>query len=178
VSPAQPPTDQVTAAVEVHVREILATAERAAADLQHEVERESLRRAHELRDRAEAEAARIHAEADASASAQLADAHRRIQAFADGRAERLRELSDVLLARAEAIAARLEEAVALQDELRDLAGALQEAAAQTLAEAGRPPVRLPEIAAQRSEATTLPPARELRAEGGRAAHLDVVEDQA
>lgn len=153
----QPPStpDQVAQAVNAHVREIMATAERAAAELRAEVEGEALRLAAQIRADAERDAQRIRDDARAAAEAHLQDALARVQAFADGRITRLDELAGDLLAKAEAIDVRLDEAVGLRRELEDLVSALRAAARRATAEAGRPPIRLPQPPA--GEPGTVPP---------------------
>lgn len=136
-------TDHVSQTVNAHVREIIAAAERAAAELRFEVEQEAMRRAADLRADAEREAQQIRDDAEAEARDYLEDARRRVQAFADGRTQRLEEVSGDLLARAEAIGVRLDEAVALRQELEDLVSALRVAAQSATAEARRPAIRLP-----------------------------------
>ena len=79
------------------------------------------------------EAERIRAEADAYADA----ARRRADAFAEARIRRLRELSDRLIATAETVDRRFGEALALKEQLDDLAAALARRRAARRARAGQ-----------------------------------------
>ena len=138
-------TASVTDAVNAHVAQIVGAAERAALDLQREVERESARRAASVRLEAEEDADRIRAAAEHEAQAYLDDTRLRIDAFASARVERITELTDALLARAEAIQVRLDDAIDLEGQLRDLVSALGAAARAAAAEGSRPAIRLPGI---------------------------------
>ncbi len=131
-------TDTVTAAVQAHVAQIVGAAERAAIDLQAEVEHESTRRASAVRLEAEEDAARIRRHAEAAAEAYLQEARLRIDAFASARVERIAELTDALVAQAGAIQARLDDAIDLEGQLRDLVSALGAAARAATAEGARP----------------------------------------
>jgi delta 1-pyrroline-5-carboxylate dehydrogenase len=132
--PDRPAADEISATVSAQVREIVAAAERAAAQLEQEVETEATRRASEIL---------LGAEEDAQAY--LAESRRRVDAFAQSRVARIQELCDDLIVRAEAISTRLTEAEELQGSLRDLVSALNNAARATTAEASRPGVRLPGV---------------------------------
>jgi hypothetical protein len=90
---------------------------------------------------AEAEAERIRSDAEAEAAGYLEGAQRHIDAFAGARTERIAALTDELMAGAEAIAPRVAEAAALQQELEALMTALTSAAATAAAETGRQPLR-------------------------------------
>jgi hypothetical protein len=64
-------------------------------------------------------------------------ARRRVDAFADARIRRLRELSDRLIATAETVERRFGQAVDLKEQLDDLAAALGAAAERVAREAER-----------------------------------------
>lgn len=134
-------------AVADHIAGMIRAAEQDALTLQREVEAESIRRATALRARAEEEADEIRRAAVAEAEAYLEDTRLRIDAFASARVERISDLVDGLTARAEAIQARLGDAVDLENQLRDLVGALTAAARAATAESTRAPLRLPSLGA-------------------------------
>lgn len=162
-------TASVTAAVNAHIAQIVDAAERAAVDLQREVEQESARRAAAVRLEAEEDADRIRGEAEQEAQAYLDDTRLRIDAFASARVERITELTDALLARAEAIQVRLDDAIDLEGQLRDLVSALGAAARAAVAEGSRPAIRLPGIGVEAGTGETrLRPAARRRAEAAAA----------
>ena len=101
------------------------------------------------------EAARIRQEAEDYADA----ARRRDDAFAEARIRRLRELSDRLIATAEAVDRRFGEAIAIKEQLDELVAALGVAAQRAAREAG-------------SEVPDTPPSRRFPS-GGRAAQVEV-----
>ena len=83
------------------------------------------------------EAERIRREAEEYAEA----ARRRADAFAEARIRRLRELSDRLIATAEAVDRRFGEALAIKEQLDELAVALGAAAQRAARELGEPAPR-------------------------------------
>lgn len=137
------PQPSVSMGVQAQVREILSTAHTAAA----ENERQAQAQADETVAQARAEADRVRADAEAAALAYLEDARRRVDAFAQGRVQRISELTDTLLSRAEAIDARLADVEGLQQEVSDLVEALRAAAGAAAAEGSRPAIRLPALEA-------------------------------
>lgn len=145
------PPISVSSVVDQHVREILAVAEAAARDLQREVEEASVIRGTELRAAAERDAQAIRLAAQRQAADYLEDCRRRSEAFAVGRITRLQDLSDGLLARAEAIRGRLPEAEELHENLQDLVAALASAARAAATEAARPAIDLPPLVADADE---------------------------
>ena len=92
-----------------------------------------------------ADARRIRAEAESEAARHLEEARRQVQAFADARVRRITEISDSLIAAAEAIPARLEQAADVRRQIDELIVALGAAAEQAAREAARPAIRLPGI---------------------------------
>lgn len=77
---------------------------------------------------AEREAAAIRAQAEADATAIVSEARERADAFAQARIERVRELTDRLVATAENVERRFGDALGIKDQLDDLIGALGDAA--------------------------------------------------
>lgn len=140
-----PPSGSVTDALQVHVARIIGTAEQAAIELQREVELEAGRRAAAIRAMAQEDADRIRAEAEAQAQAYLDTMRLRVDAFATGRVQRISELTDTLLAKGDAIQARLDDVVSLQTQLGDLLSALSGAARAAAAESTQPGPRLPRV---------------------------------
>lgn len=76
----------------------------------------------------EAEAARIRFETRAEADRLLAEARREADALVAERRRRIAELSDEIVARSEAVAARLEDAAPIRRSFDNLVGALGDAA--------------------------------------------------
>lgn len=131
--------DRLTDTLTGQLRETLAAAQRSAAQLRSEVEEEAIRRAAELRLAAEEDAARVRREAEARAAEYLRDAHERVDAFTQGRVARLSELTDELLAGAQEVRTRLDEAGEVAERLRDLIdtlGMVGEIAAHEARDAG------------------------------------------
>ena len=128
----------MTDAVTAHVRAILEAAERAAAEIQREVEEETTRRAAAVRLEAERDAQRIRAEAEAQAGAYLLERRQAIDAFARERIEQLTRLTEGLLTGAQAALARVDEAAnarrALEDLLATIAATAEAAARVSSAE--------------------------------------------
>lgn len=87
---------------------------------------------------ATADAARIRAEAEREAAAYLEVARRRADAFAEARIARLRELSDRLIATAETVEQRFEDATVVKRQLDDLVAALGAAAERAAQETHAP----------------------------------------
>lgn len=127
-----------SASIEALVRDIVATARRAADDVRREVEGEAARRAARVRLEAEEAAERTVREAEAQAEALVGEAHARVTAFAAQRTARIAALTDGLIARAEALEGSLDQAVGLRAALDDLVAALALAARAATAEARRP----------------------------------------
>ncbi len=157
-TPPNSPRTPISTVVDAHVRGILVEAERAAFELQREVEEASMARGLELRRSAEREATRIRQQAQQEADAYLEECRRRSEAFAAGRVTRLQELSDGLLARAETIRGRLPDAEALHQSLEDLVAALTAAARTAAGEASRPSIELPRLVAEAGAGPAAPEA--------------------
>lgn len=85
---------------------------------------------------ATADAARIRAEAEREAAAYVDAARRRADAFAEARIARLRELSDRLIATAETVERRFEDAAVVKRQLDDLVTALGAAAERAARDTG------------------------------------------
>ena len=114
---------------------------------------------------ATADATRIRAQAERDAAAYVDAAKRRADAFAEARIARLRELSDRLIATAETVERRFEDATTVKRQLDDLVTALGVAAerASELSSEG-PSLRGPEAetsspARARAVVEVLEPAR-------------------
>src|SRR3954452_16698132 len=100
----------LTASVGARVDEIMATAQQAAEALQREIEDAVAKRAGDVRLEAERDAQRIRAAAEAQAAQHLEEARRQVQSFADARVRRITDITDALIAAAESIPGRLEDA--------------------------------------------------------------------
>jgi hypothetical protein len=114
----------IAGAVTSQVQVILEAAERAAAEIQREVEEETARRAIESRLAAERDAARIRSAAEAQASAYLLEVRQAVDAFARERMERLARLTDDLLAGSQAVLGQIDEAAQTRRSLEDLMTAI------------------------------------------------------
>ncbi len=112
--------DRLTDTLTTQLRETLDAAQRSAAQLRTQVEAEAIRQAAEIRLAADEDAARIRRGAEARAAEYLRDAHQRVDAFTQGRVARLSELTDELLAGAQEVRGRLNEAGDVAERLRDL----------------------------------------------------------
>ena len=88
-------------------------------------------------DEATENAARIRAHAEREAAAYVDAAKRRADAFAEARIARLRELSDRLIATAETVERRFEDATTVKRQLDDLVSALGAAAERAAQERER-----------------------------------------
>jgi hypothetical protein len=88
-------------------------------------------------DEATEDAARIRAQAEREAAAYVDAAKRRADAFAEARIARLRELSDRLIATAETVERRFEDATTIKRQLDDLVSALGAAAERAASERER-----------------------------------------
>ncbi|WP_205696567.1 hypothetical protein [Conexibacter sp. SYSU D00693] len=131
--------DALTASVTARVREVMAEAEAAAERLRREVEEATVRRAAEVRTAAEEEAERIRRTAEQQAEAYLAEARRRADAHVAQRVERLADLTDGLLARAEALSVQLDAAGEARRAVEELVVAVRDAARAALEDTGAPP---------------------------------------
>lgn len=122
----------VTATVAARVQSVLNAAEREAAALQREVETTAERRATEIIMDAEREAQRMLREADDLARRHLDETRDTLDSYAADRIQRIHSATERLLAAAEELAERFEEAVearrGLADLLTALGGAAEEAA--------------------------------------------------
>ena len=89
---------------------------------------------------------------DAEIEVYMAAARRRVDAFAEARIRRLRELSDRLIATAETVERRFGEAAAIKEQLDDLVAALAAAAQRAARELGPGPPPAPPPLASRGAA--------------------------
>lgn len=128
----------VTSSVAARVQSVLSAAEREAAALQREVEKTAQLRATEILMDAEREAQRMIAEADDLARTHLEETRGRLDAYAADRIQRIHGATERLLAAAEGLAERFEEALAARRSLADLMTALGEAAEDAAAEVRGP----------------------------------------
>ena len=135
--------EELAASLTRRVHETLAAAEEAAAQIRAAADAECEARAREVREAAEQDAERLLRRAEREAAEYLEDARRRVDAFAAGRARRISDTADRLLAHAEALADRTERAGRLDHGIEEVVDALAAAAEAIAAEAGRPPIRLP-----------------------------------
>ena len=118
----------MTDALAAQVQAILEAAERAAAEIQREVEEETIRRAAAIRLEAETEAQRIRTQAQAEVAAYLLERRQAIDAFARDRIEQLTRLTDALLTGSQAAIAPIDEAARARRALEDLLAAIAAAA--------------------------------------------------
>lgn len=125
--PSGPPED-VTATVAARVQSVLGAAEREASALRAEVERSAERRAAEILMAAEQEGQRMLTEADQAARTHLDETRARLDAFASDRIQRIHAATERLLAAAEGLADRFEEALEARRRLAELLSTLGEAA--------------------------------------------------
>lgn len=138
--PAEPGGDapDVTATVAARVQSVLGAAEREAAALREEVERTAEARATEILLGAEREGQRMLMEADALARGHLEETRARLDAYAADRIQRMHHVTERLLAAADGLADRFEEALETRRRLAELLGALGEAAEQVASEVRGP----------------------------------------
>jgi hypothetical protein len=129
----------IAGAVTAQVQVILEAAERAAAEIQREVDEETARRAAEVRLAAERDAERIRSAAEAQAGAYLLEARQAVDAFARERLERLARLTDDLLAGSQAVLGRIDEAAQARRALDELMAAIVATAEATAHVAAEPP---------------------------------------
>jgi hypothetical protein len=132
----------IAGAVTAQVQVILEAAERAAAEIQREVDEETARRAAEVRLAAERDAARIRSAAEAQVGAYLLEARQAVDAFARERLERLARLTDDLLSGSQAVLGRIDEATQTRRALEELMAAIAAAAEATAHVAAAEPPRV------------------------------------
>lgn len=120
------------------VATIVASAERAAAEIQVQVEADAARRAHELRVAAEAQAERIRSRAEAEAREYFEQVRREVDAWAQEREARVAAVSDELTRRAEQLERRFAAAETARRQVYDLIAALGVAASEVASAAALP----------------------------------------
>lgn len=128
----------VTSSVAARVQSVLGAAEREANALHAEVEATAQRRATEILLDAEAQGQRMLSEADELARAHLEESRARLDAYAADRIQRIHTATERLLAAAEGLADRFEEALSARRSLADLMTALGSAAEDAAAEVRGP----------------------------------------
>jgi hypothetical protein len=138
-----PPPEDVAASVAARVQSVLSAAELQAADLQREVEAAARQRATEILLDADREGQRMLAEADRLARGHLDETRQRLDAYAADRIQRVHAATQRMLAAAEGLADRFEEALEARRGLAELMAALGEAAEAAAAEVRGP---LPPVA--------------------------------
>src|SRR3954447_11789852 len=150
----------VTATVAAHVQSVLSAAEREATALQREVEMSAERRATEILLAAEAESQRMIREADDAARLHLDETRERLDAYAADRIQRIHDATERLLAAAEELAERFEEAVDARRGVASRLSALGRAAEGAAADVRGPlppvppPPRAPQPPGPAGEPTT------------------------
>ena len=127
--------DPLATSIASRVEEIVASAERAAANMQREVESAALTQAADIRAAAEADAARIRRDAEALVGRWLAESRERIDAFTDRRIAQIDELTEMLVTQADALQRRFEAAESVRAQVYDLISALGHAAERLAREA-------------------------------------------
>lgn len=149
----------VTASVAARVQSVLSAAEREATALHAEVEATAQRRATEILMEAEREGQRMLAEADELARAHLEESRARLDAYAADRIQRIHAATERLLAAAEGLAERFEEALAARRSLAELMTALGGAAEDAANEirGPLPPVPPPPRAPRPADPSHPPP---------------------
>lgn len=147
------PAHESALAVDVasRVQHIVASAERAASEMQREAEAQTRRRSADALAGAHADALRIRQEAEATAQGWLSESRERIDALTQQRIARIDELTHGLIAQCEAILVRFDAATAIRTQVEELLVSLGNAAEQLaresvadasisdLTEAGRSP---------------------------------------
>jgi DNA anti-recombination protein RmuC len=133
-----PRPQDVTSSVAARVQSVLSAAEREATALHREVEKSAELRATEILMDAEREGQRMLTEADDLARAHLEEARARLDAYAADRIQRIHAATERLLAAAEGLAERFEEALQARRSLAELMSALGEAAEDAAAEVRGP----------------------------------------
>ena len=136
--PGPPRPQDLTASVAARVQSVLGAAEREASALHREVEKNAELRATEILMDAEREGQRMLTEADDLARAHLEETRARLDAYAADRIQRIHASTERLLAAAEGLAERFEEALAARRSLAELMSALGEAAEDAAAEVRGP----------------------------------------
>jgi hypothetical protein len=142
----------LTESVAARVQEILASAHETAESVREQAAaatRDIIAQAQATVDR---DTERIRRDVEARAAQYLAECHRRVDAFADARVRRLRELSDSLIEQTDALHARFAQVVRLSEQLDALLASLGGAAEQTAREVKRPVISLPTVAQFHGEA--------------------------
>jgi hypothetical protein len=150
-----PSTEELAVSLTSRVREVLAAAEQDAAEIRARADEDAEERALQVRFAAEQDAERLLRRAERAAADYLDDARRRVDAFAAGRARRISEAADRLLAHAEALADRAGRAERLERGVEEVVDALAAAAEAIAAEAARDAITLPAASERTAEVRRL-----------------------
>jgi hypothetical protein len=133
----------LTHSVAERIQGILDSAREAAESIRDQAETATSNLIADAQATVDRDAERIKRDVETRAAQYLAECHRRVDAFADARVKRLRELSDALIERTGALQGRFDEAVEVKRQLDMLIEALGQAAEQTAREVKRPGITLP-----------------------------------
>jgi hypothetical protein len=150
-----PSAEELAVSLTNRVREVLDAAERDAAAIRARADEDAEERALQVRFAAEQDAERLLRRAERAGADYLDEACRRVDAFAAGRARRISEAADRLLAHAEALADRAGRAERLERGIEEVVDALAAAAEAIAAEAARDAITLPPAGDHTAEVTRL-----------------------
>jgi cell division septum initiation protein DivIVA len=138
------PSADLTASVAARVQSVLHVAEREASDLRREVEASAERQAAEILVEADRQAERLLQQAADACESYLQDSRARIDAYVAERVQRVHEATERLLAAAESIALRLDQAGEVRRGLTELIESLGAAAVEAAREGAAPAPLLPD----------------------------------
>lgn len=150
-----PSAEELAVSLTNRVREVLDAAEQDAAAIRARAGEGAEERALQVRVAAEQDAERLLRTAERAAADYLDEARRRVDAFAAGRARRISEAADRLLAHAEALADRAGRAERLERGIEEVVDALAAAAEAIAAEAARDAITLPAASERTAEVRRL-----------------------
>ncbi len=138
--------DELTDSVTERIEGIVASARESAEAIREQAAAATASLIAETQATVDRDADRIKRDVEARAAQYLAECHRRVDAFAEARVKRLRELADALIERTEGLQGRFDEAFEIKRQLDVLIEALGQAAEQTAREVKRPGITLPTVA--------------------------------
>ena len=133
--PAGRPERRLAVDVAEHVHQIVASAERAAAEIHRAAEEAARRQSDDARAAAAADADRMRHDAEVMVQRWLSESRSRIDALTRDRIARIDELTGDLIAQCEAIRDRFEAATTIKAQVEEVLVALGSAAAQLAREA-------------------------------------------
>jgi hypothetical protein len=136
---------ELTDSVAARVQEILASAHDTAETVREQAAAATREMIAQAQQTVDGDTERIRRDVEARAAQYLAECHRRVDAFADARVRRLRELSDSLIEQTDALHGRFDQVVRLKRQLDDLIEVLGDATEQVARELKRPPITLPTL---------------------------------